>query len=496
MLMKTPQKIAVIGAGISGLTAAYRLGERHDVTLFEANAWAGGHTNTVDVMVDGEKHAIDTGFIVFNERTYPNFIRLLNELGVASRPTEMSFSVRCEDTGLEYCGSTLNGLFAQRRNLLRPSFYRMIRDILRFGREATSIAEGNDSELSSGAGSAAVATVGEFLHRRRYSSEFCRNYLLPMGAAIWSCPTGKFADFPIQFIAEFYHNHGLLQIRNRPRWRVIDGGSRTYVDALLMRYRGRLHLNAPVRSVRRTAGYVELETRDRAPERFDHVVFACHSDQALRMLKDSTDTEREILSAFPYEKNLAVLHTDTAMLPRRRRAWASWNYLIEEPPASSSLAKVPSPKLTSDTDVSDKISETAEALTGVSGSIAASVTYCMNILQHLKASQTFCVTLNAKHRIDPRRILGEFQYEHPVFTRKRSSFQARHAELIGVNRTSYCGAYWRNGFHEDGVVSAMAVCGKLLEDLDTGTSGNESSVDTPQSHRKCSVPFRPEGDPT
>lgn len=494
MLMKTPQKIAVIGAGISGLTAAYRLGERHDVTLFEANPWAGGHTNTVDVMVDGEKHAIDTGFIVFNERTYPNFIRLLDELGVASRPTEMSFSVRCQDTGLEYCGSTLNGLFAQRRNLVRPSFYRMIRDILRFGREATLIAEGHDNELRPGSGSAADATVGEFLLRRRYSSEFCRNYLLPMGAAIWSCPTGKFADFPIQFIAEFYHNHGLLQIRNRPRWRVIDGGSRTYVDALLKRYRGRLHLNAPVRSVHRTADYVELETRDRTPERFDQVVFACHSDQALRMLKDSSDTEREILSAFPYEKNLAVLHTDTAMLPRRRRAWASWNYLIEAPTAAPSLAKVASPKLTSDTDVSETISETAEALTGVSGSSAASVTYCMNILQHLKASQTFCVTLNAKHRINPRCILGEFQYEHPVFTRQRSSVQARHAELIGVNRTSYCGAYWRNGFHEDGVVSAIAVCSRLLQDLDTELSGNKNPGGSSLSHRHSSTPLQRESD--
>jgi predicted NAD/FAD-binding protein len=446
--MQNPQKIAIIGAGISGLTAAHLLGPKFDVTLFEANSYAGGHTNTVNVQRNGQQFAVDTGFIVFNDRTYPNFIALLDELQVASRPSPMSFSVRCDDAGVEYCGSSLNGLFAWRRNLLRPSFYRMVRDILRFGREATRLAETFSATAAGGSAALRVLngvsetsemTVGEFLQRGGYSREFCRHYLLPMGSAIWSCPTGTFEQFPVRFVAEFYHNHGLLQIRNRPTWRVIEGGSQSYVREILRRFRGRILLSSPVVRVRRTAEFVEVSSVNEPPQRFDHVIFACHSDQALRMLEDPTPTEKELLSAFPYEKNSAVLHTDISVLPQRRRAWASWNYLLTDDNKST-------------------------------------VSYCMNLLQHFTCKDVFIVTLNSDHRIAPDQVLERFEYEHPIFTRQRATAQSRHAELIGVNRSSFCGAYWRNGFHEDGVVSAQAVCRHLCSARNQSTSNQLSQT--------------------
>ena len=413
-------KIAIIGTGISGLTAAYRLCMAHQVTLFEANDYIGGHTNTVDIELDGQRHAIDTGFIVFNDWTYPNFIRLLDELQVASRPTSMSFSVRCDAVNLEYNGSSLNRLFAQRRNLVRPRFYRMLRDILRFNREA----DGDDSISDE-------TTVGDYLARQQYSREFADYYLLPMGAAIWSCPLGTFANFPIRFIVEFYRNHGLLSVRSRPTWRVIEGGSRTYVDKLANKFRDRIRLSTPIEQVRRTQNEVTLTPRNGPPEGFDHVIFACHSDQALRIVADPTATERHVLAEFPYERNVAVLHTDCGVLPKRTRAWASWNYHIAGHP--SELATQ-----------------------------SASVTYYMNSLQQLRSRHTFNVTLNGEEAIDPNRVLRRFEYHHPVFTVRRSAAQARHRELIDVNRSSYCGAYWGNGFHEDGVVSALRVCDALM----------------------------------
>lgn len=413
-------KIAIIGAGISGLTAAYRLCRHHDVTLFEANDRLGGHTNTVDVEIDGEQHAIDTGFIVFNDWTYPNFIALLDELKVASRPTSMSFSVRCDAANLEYNGSSLNGLFAQRRNLLRPSFHRMLADILRFNREAVAADSVTDE-----------TTVGEFLARRKYSREFAEHYLLPMGAAIWSCPLGTFANFPIRFIVEFYRNHGLLSVRHRPTWRVIDGGSRTYVAKMAEQFQNRMRLSTPIEHVRRTPTDVIVTPRNGSPEHFDHVVFGCHSDQALRMLADATPTERDVLSEFPYGRNIAVLHTDRRVLPKRRRAWASWNYHFAGQP-------------------SDLTSQ------------SASVTYQMNLLQHIQSRHTFNVTLNSDEQIDPAKVLRRIEYHHPIFTVRRAAAQDRHRELINANRTSFCGAYWGNGFHEDGVVSALRVCEALL----------------------------------
>lgn len=407
-------KIAIIGTGISGLVTAYHLHSQHAVTLFEANDYIGGHTHTVDVEIDSEHHAIDTGFIVFNDWTYPNFIRLLDELGVASQPTEMSFSVHDERTGLEYNGHSLSTLFAQRRNLLRPSFYVLLADILRFNRQAERlVAEGGET------------TVSEFLRRYRFSRTFAEHYLLPMGAAIWSCPTSTFAQFPIRFIVEFYKHHGLLSVTRRPTWRVIAGGSRSYVQALTVGFCERIRLRTPIARVRRFADRVEVQPVGGTSERFDHVIFACHSDQALRLLgSEATPIERELLGAFPYSRNIAVLHTDASLLPKRRHAWASWNYRVTE---------------------------------GERGTTPASVTYDMNILQGIRSGHTFCVTLNDESRIDPARVLGRFEYHHPIFTKQRAAAQARHGELTNANRSSFCGAYWRNGFHEDGVVSALAV---------------------------------------
>lgn len=414
-------RIAVVGGGISGLTVAHRLHERHRVTLFEAADYLGGHTNTVDVDHDGDRFAVDTGFIVFNDRNYPQFTALLDELKVASRPTSMSFSVRADAADLEYEGSSLSGLFAQRRNLVRPAFYRLLREILRFNRLGRADGAGDESCV------AANETVGEFLAAHRFSQEFVDYYLLPMGSAIWSCPTGTFADFPIGFILEFFRHHGLLDLTNRPQWRVVDGGSRTYVAALTRGFSDAARLRTPITAIRRTADGVEVVPRGGEAELFDHVVLACHADQALRMLADPTRAESEVLSAFPYERNSAVLHTDTALLPKRRRAWAAWNYLLLNPPRTTTTAA------------------------------RATVTYDMNILQHLKSRHTYCVSLNVDEQVDPAKILGRFMYEHPIFTTARAAAQARHGEISGVGRTSYCGAYWGNGFHEDGVASAMRV---------------------------------------
>jgi predicted NAD/FAD-binding protein len=436
-------QIAIIGSGISGLTAAYRLHARHGVTLFEAGDYAGGHTNTVDVELEEpvaggterRRYAVDTGFLVCNDRTYPNFRRMLAELEVRTLPTAMSFSVRADAANWEYEGSSLGGLFAQRRNLLRPAFYRMLRDILRFNRRGPAWA----------AEAAERETVGEFLARHRFSREFADYYLLPMGSAIWSCPVGTFAEFPIRFIVEFYRNHGLLDLVDRPVWHVIEGGSRTYVEAMTRGFRSSIRLRAKVRRIRRDDEGVEIAWEDAAGRvstaRFDGVVIACHADQALAMLDDPTAAEREILAAFPYERNSAVLHTDERLLPRRRRAWAAWNYLL--------LGK---------SDGKSDGRTAGEQPGSEEAPRAATVTYNLNILQHLRSAHTLCVSLNVDDFIDPTRILRRFTYHHPVFTVERAAMQERRGEISGVNRTAYCGAYWGNGFHEDGVVSAMRAC--------------------------------------
>ena len=414
-------KIAIIGTGISGLTAAWRLHREHDLTIFEANDYIGGHTHTVDVEMQGQRYAVDTGFIVFNDWTYPNFIRLLEQLGVASQPTLMSFSVRCERTGLEYNGENLNTLFAQRRNLFRPSFHRMIRDILRFNREAPALlgVEGY-REIS----------LNAYLRERAYSREFTEHYILPMAAAIWSAEPALMGEMPARFFVQFFKNHGLLSVSDRPQWRVIQGGSRNYVERLTAPFRDRIRLNCPVEWVRRHPNQVQIKPKQGLVERFDQVVFATHSDQALRLLADSTVKEREILSAIPYQENEVVLHTDIRLLPRRKLAWAAWNYHLP-------------------TQSQNRVA----------------VTYDMNLLQGLDAPETFCVTLNRSEAIDPARILYRTSYHHPVFTEAGVRAQARRDEISGVNRTWYCGAYWSYGFHEDGVNSGLAVGRGLLERL-------------------------------
>jgi len=408
-------RIAIIGTGISGLSAAWALHRDHALTLFEAGDYIGGHTHTVDVEVQGRPYAVDTGFIVFNDWTYPQFIELLDRLQVASRPTQMSFSVRCERSGLEYNGETLNTLFAQRRNLFRPAFHRMIRDILRFNREAPALLEQEQD-----------SSLDDYLRAGRYSREFIDHYILPMAAAIWSAEPAIMGQMPARFFVRFFKNHGLLSVKDRPQWRVITGGSRCYVEALVAPFRERIRLNCPVEWLRRQAGQVEIKPVGGAVEYFDQVIIATHSDQALRLLADPSAQEREILGALPYQENDVVLHTDTRLLPQRRLAWAAWNYHLPAQPR-------------------DRVA----------------VTYNMNILQGLEAPQTFCVTLNRSDAIDPARMLYRTTYHHPVFTTAGVQAQARRAEISGVNRTWYCGAYWRNGFHEDGVDSGLAVARDL-----------------------------------
>jgi predicted NAD/FAD-binding protein len=402
-------RVAVVGAGIAGNVAAWHLHRAgHDIAVYEAGEHVGGHTHTHDIELGGRAYAVDTGFIVFNDRTYPSFVALLDALGVGSQPSSMSFSVRCERTGLEYNGSTLNGLFAQRRNLLRSTFLRMIAEILRFNREAPQIL----LEQSS-------FTLGDYLEEHRYSSAFIKHYLVPMGAAIWSTDPGRMLDFPAKFFVRFFHNHGMLSVNDRPQWRVVQGGSREYVRQLTAPFTDRIRLRTPVRGVRRLPGGVELQL-DHARVRYEALFLACHSDQALALLRDPSPAEREVLGAIAYQENEAVLHTDTRLLPRARRAWAAWNYHV---PAS------PRPRV--------------------------AVTYNMNILQGLDAPETLCVTLNHGERIDPSKVLKRLVYHHPLYTPAAVAAQARQPELNSGRRTYYCGAYWRFGFHEDGVVSAL-----------------------------------------
>jgi len=405
-------RIAVIGSGISGMVAAYLLHREHDVTVFEANDYVGGHTHTVDVALDGRTLPVDTGFIVFNERTYPNFVKLLRMLKVPWQDSNMSFSVHCERTGLEYSPSSLGTLFAQRRNLLRPGFWRMMREIFIFRQRLLQTAELPET-----------VTLDQHIREQGYSRAFREHFIIPMGAAIWSSEPRRFEAMPACMFARFFANHGFLNVRDQPQWLVIKGGSREYAKALTTPFQDRIHLNCPVRSVRRLSDTVEVESPNARTERFDHVVIAVHSDQALRLLSDPMEKEREVLGAIPYQDNRVVLHTDSSTLPRRRKVWASWNYHIPREPQES-----------------------------------VTLTYDMNILQSLKVDQEFCVTLNPTQKIDAGKTIRKLVYAHPVYTPQVLAAQRRHAEISGVNRTHYCGAYWGNGFHEDGVNSALAVC--------------------------------------
>ncbi len=403
-------KIAIIGSGISGMVVARELHAQHEISLFESGDHIGGHSHTHVIEIAGTQAQVDTGFVVYNNTTYPHFSRLLTELGAASQPSAMSFSVRNDATGLEYNGTTINRLFAQRRNLLRPRFHRMWRDILRFNRHASGLLDSTYDRSM---------TLAEYVHQQGYSRQFVDDYLLPMAAAIWSAAPADIGAMPAHFLVGFFRNHGMLTVNDRPEWRTVCGGSAAYVQRLVAPFRARIHLHTPILGVRRHAGQAWLRLSEGETRRFDRVFFACHSDQALALLEDATDAERSILGAIPYQDNEVVLHTDTRLLPRRRLAWAAWNYHV---------------------------------LPG--GADRVCVTYNMNILQNLKLPQTVCVTLNRASAIDPSKVLRRMIYQHPLFTRAAVAAQERLGEINGVNSSFYCGAYWRYGFHEDGVVSA------------------------------------------
>jgi len=443
-------RIAIVGSGIAGLTAAYLLIRRHDITLFEAADRLGGHTATVDVEERGRQLAIDTGFIVFNDWTYPNFIRLLEQLGVESQPTDMGFSVCGEASAFEYAGNNLNSLFARRRNLFSAGHWRMLRDIVRFNRE--SVRDWRAGALSEG------LALGDYLAQRGYSREFTERYLVPMGSAIWSASTAQMRDFSAEFFVRFFYNHGLLNILNRPQWRVIRGGSREYIAPLVQSFAERIRLSTPVQRVQRNSDGVLLNTAA-GEEQFDAVVFACHSDQALACLADASADERQLLGAIPYCSNSVVLHTDTSLLPRRRRSWSSWNYRLQ---SSSDQPPV--------------------------------LTYNMNILQRLESEKTYCVTVNPGERIDPRKVIASFDYAHPQFSVASSAAQAQWQRINGVNRTWFCGAYWANGFHEDGVKSALRVAAAMGVTLDAGedtTAGSPAVAAAPaQPEREVAVAER------
>jgi predicted NAD/FAD-binding protein len=419
-------RIAVIGAGIAGLYATWKLSGQHEVTVFEAADYAGGHTNTVDVVWQGKHYAVDTGFIVFNEWTYPHFMAMLRELGVAWQPSNMSFSLRCERTGLEYNGTSVNALFAQRSNIVNPSFLRMIYDILRFNRESRALLRTRDDQL----------TLGDYLRRHGYSQSFTERYILPMGRAIWSAAADSMLSFPARFFVDFFERHGFLNINNRPQWQAVKGGSREYVRKLIASMKAEIRLSTPIEGVRRRPNEVEVCTRRGEVQRFDHVFIACHSDQALNILSDPTPVEREALSAFPYAENEAILHTDTSVLPRRPAARAAWNYHALKNPQQR-----------------------------------VALTYDMNILQTLDAPTKFLVTLNHADAIDKSKIIQRITYHHPVYLPAGVAAQARHREINGACRTYYCGAYWRYGFHEDGVVTAMRAIEHFQWDIAARTEG-------------------------
>jgi predicted NAD/FAD-binding protein len=424
-------RIAIVGSGISGLYAAWRLGRDHEVTVFEANDYAGGHTNTRDVEWEGKPYAIDTGFIVFNDWTYPNFIAMLRELGVAWQTSNMSFSLRCDRTGLEYNGASLDSLFAQRRNLFRPSFLRMLAEILRFNREAQAFSAEAASSFSPGSISPASISLGDYLRAGKYSREFIELYIVPMGRAIWSAEATAMLACPAKFFIGFFDRHGMLSVDERPQWQAVRGGSREYVRKILAATKARIRLRTPVAHVTRIPNQVIVHTRAGDAEHFDAIFFACHSDQALASLHRPTQAEREVLSAFPYTANEAVLHVDASLLPRTPRARAAWNY---------------------------------HALATQQQSVA--LTYDMNILQTIKAPVRFLVTLNNSSAIDERKIIERFSYDHPVYLPAGVAAQARHREINGTLGTYYCGAYWRYGFHEDGVVSAMRALEHFNADLE------------------------------
>ena len=408
-------KIAIVGSGISGLTCAYLLNREHDITVFEKNDYVGGHTHTHEIEYDGEKLSVDSGFIVYNEWTYPNFIKLLDQLGVERQLTRMGFSVKSEKNNLEYAGHSLNGLFAQRSNFFRPSFMRILFSMRRFNAEARDDLGTLDPQI----------TLGQYLTSNNYPREFIQHYIIPIGAAIWSTVPKQMMDVPAVFFIRFFENHGLLQVVNRPNWWVISGGSKKYVEKMIYDFKGKIRLSTPVKNVKRGIDSITVKfgSNGLEKENFDSIIFACHSNQSLAMLDSPSKQEEEVLSAIKYQRNDALLHFDDSILPKRKNAWSSWNYLLDEDPNR-----------------------------------AVALTYNMNILQSLKSDRTFCVSLNSGDLIDRSKVIKHLNYEHPLFTLSSINAQGRKHEISGKNNTYYCGAYWRNGFHEDGVISALDVC--------------------------------------
>jgi predicted NAD/FAD-binding protein len=405
-------RIAIIGGGISGMVAAYLLSDEHDIVLYESNDYIGGHTHTVDVKHDGNNHAVDTGFIVFNEVTYPKFCTLLKQLDVPYQPSTMTFSVKCERTGLEYSPHTLRTMFIQKKNIFSFSFYRMMYEIMRFKHNFGKLLKEEDE----------VSELVPYLKREGYSERFIHQFIIPLGSSLWSADPADIDSFPLRMFVRFFHNHGFLELKHPLSWKVIQGGSQQYVEKLTHPYRNKIRLNASVQGITRYDTHVEIAVNGKS-ERFDHVVIATHSDQALGILRDPSPAEREILGAIPYRENLALLHTDTGVLPEHRSIWSSWNYTILKENMS-----------------------------------AAALTYDMNILQSISSPAEFCVSLNLEEKIEKSKVIGRYMYHHPIYPGHTLTTQKRYGEISGVNRTHYCGAYWGYGFHEDGVNSALAAC--------------------------------------
>lgn len=406
-------KIAIIGTGISGLSAAHLLAKGNELSLFEANDYIGGHTNTLQINETESCLAVDTGFIVFNETNYPNLTRLFTKLGVESRDSDMSFSVKCEATGLEYNGTSMHTLFAQKSNILNLRFLWMLKDIMNFHKQGpASLANDIDDNIN----------VADYVSRHRYSNYFLEKYLVPLGASLWSCPAEKFKQFPMRFVLEFLDNHCMLQVNGRPTWKTVVGGSSAYIDKLIAPFSERIFLRSPVKSVIRNEHSVTVALENGQHDEFDEVIMACHADQSLRLRANCDAEERELLEQFEYQYNETVLHTDTRLLPENRLCWASWNYRIPEAPTAHTQ-----------------------------------VTYNMNILQGLESDNTYCVSLNQTESIRPDRVIRKIGYHHPVFKPGRSAAQQQHSRMIRRKRISYCGAYWGYGFHEDGIKSGLAV---------------------------------------
>ncbi len=409
-------KIAIIGSGISGLTAAKHLYENHEITLYEARERLGGHTHTVEVKRPEKTYHVDTGFIVYNRRTYPNFCKMMNDIGVIGKETRMGFSVKCEQTGLEYNSESIRQLFAQKRNLFKPRFWRMIQDLLRFQNTAAGHLEDGRGEMP----------FGDYLRAEGFSDIFIHKFIVPMGSALWSSSYEQMFRFPAKFFIRFFKNHGLLTISDHPQWLVVPGGSSRYAERLIQPFADRIRYSSPVKSVLREHGKVVVRT-DYDEAVYDGVVMACHADQALRMLAQPDPEEERLLSAFPYQKNDVVLHTWDKILPRQRSAWASWNYHIPQ-------------------NMPD----------------LACLTYDMNILQGIQAPVTFCVTLNYPNPIPEEHVIRRLVYHHPIFTPESVAAQREQNALNARSNIVYCGAYWRYGFHEDGAWSALNAVESLL----------------------------------